>query len=279
MNRRGTKSVWHAHKIASFDTERILKETWVRHVDYQPEMPSTNTRAMELASDSSIDLPAIVLTDRQTAGRGRGKNSWWSAEGAITFSLLLDLATGPQRTELWPRLALAAATALCESLEYFAPGLEFGIRWPNDVFCGDRKICGVLPELHLGPMPRVVLGVGLNVNNSIKNAPDDVSARATSLVDLGAHSPNLNDVLIRILQRIEHRLDELLQGGEDLPKLWSSRCLLRGRGIRLRVNSEMIHGHCQGIDSHGALCLHTVRGLERHYGGTIDHVDLANASS
>jgi len=248
---------------------RIKRATFVRHVEYHRVLPSTNTRAIELAATAETPIPALVLTESQTAGRGRGENTWWSAPGALTFSLVLDLRATEVRPESWPRFALAAAVGVCDALESFAAGTHFGIRWPNDVCSGRRKICGILPELVLGASSRLVLGVGINANNSMEHAPEDLRAIATSLVDVARRRENLTGVLVEVLRALERRFAELAASNPELWTAWSERCLLRGRRVRLRFGVEDVEGPCAGIDEDGALVLRTPDGVRRFYGGTV----------
>ena len=73
-----------------FDLPRIQAQSFLRQIDFHTELGSTNDRAAELATAAAVQTPALVLAERQTRGRGRGRNIWWSSAGALTFSLLLD---------------------------------------------------------------------------------------------------------------------------------------------------------------------------------------------
>src|SRR5690606_15388684 len=134
---------------------RIRSETFVRHVEQHVEIGSTNDRALELAADPELPTPAIVLTERQTAGRGRGANVWQSRPGALTFSLLIDPPAGlaPERV---PLVSLAAGLAAREAIASAAPGHIAKVKWPNDVYLDGRKVCGILTEVaQSGPTLRV----------------------------------------------------------------------------------------------------------------------------
>ncbi len=174
------------------EAEAIREATFIRRVEIHDTLGSTNDRAAELARDADIELPALVVARHQTAGRGRGKNTWWSADGALTFSVLLEPATFGIGSANWPQLSLATAVAVCDALanelqatnQRAGPsptpaGLEdeptrcnpksrLGIKWPNDVMLDGRKISGILIESPGGATlakARVIIGVGINVNN------------------------------------------------------------------------------------------------------------------
>lgn len=248
-------------------------------------LPSTNDRALQLAAQTDLPTPLLVLAEEQTAGRGRGSHRWWSQPGALTFSLVLDAAALQPRPEHWPRVSLTAAVAVCEVLESLVPHLSCGIRWPNDVVLAGRKICGILPELAQPPreprnriieppLPaRLVLGVGVNVNNSLAAAPPDVRAIGTSLFDLTGDCYDLTDLLVQVLERLSRGLIALAKGDPQLARVWAQRCVLQGRTIELQTGPTQVRGICKGIDLEGALVLHTPRGRERSFGGVVTAVE------
>lgn len=254
-----------------FSLPRIKRETFVRQAELHRTIESTNTRALELAADCTTKLPLLVLTENQTAGRGRGANVWWSAPGALTFSLALDLSGSDTSPESWPRFALASAVAVCEALEAFAQGPAFGIRWPNDVCHGAKKICGILPELSVAQSPRLILGIGINANNAAVSAPVELQGTATSLFDLTGRRSNLTSLLIAVLRRLESSLNALAIGDTRIAQSWTHRCMLFGENVRIAFDDAVTEGQCAGIDTDGALLLDTASGRRRFYGGTLAH--------
>jgi BirA family biotin operon repressor/biotin-[acetyl-CoA-carboxylase] ligase len=264
-----------------FDLSRILRSSLVRHVDHHPSIGSTSDRALELAARDGAPLPLLVLADRQTSGRGRGTNRWWSAEGALTFSLALDAAvlSADQR----PTVALVAGLAVCEALEQLAPRAEWRVKWPNDVFAGGGKACGILCESVPGWPARLVVGVGINVNNSLRGQRSEVGGQksevtsegippgAVALVDLDGLARDLTDVLLAVLDRLDLRLRDLTGDGfAALAAEYRRRCFLTGRTLTATAGSEKLVGHCRGIDDRGALVLATPLGLCTLVAGSID---------
>src|SRR4051812_27424986 len=104
------------HPTPFLNADEIRAAMFIRRVEIHFALGSTNDRATELARDSNIELPALVVARLQTAGRGRGKNVWWSADGALAFSVLLDPAALELGTENWPQLSLTTAVAVCDAL-------------------------------------------------------------------------------------------------------------------------------------------------------------------
>lgn len=124
---------------------------------------------------------AVIATDHQTEGRGRLGRSWEDAPGrALLFSLQLR---PPQPMVRWPELSLVAGEAVAHALRSL--GIAASLRHPNDVVVAGRKLVGVLPEARDG---RVVLGVGVNVNQTAEELPAGAAKPPTSLrIELGHH--------------------------------------------------------------------------------------------
>jgi BirA family biotin operon repressor/biotin-[acetyl-CoA-carboxylase] ligase len=198
------------------DAATLLAKTFLRHVELHDELPSTNDRAAILARELPAEkLPTLVLARRQTAGRGRGTNTWWSADGALTFSILLETSAWRLTQRDWPQLSLAIAAAVRDAI---APYLQSAIhnpksaivlKAPNDLLLEGRKLCGILLESPAVVAPakdRLIIGIGLNVNNTFAAAPPEVAARAISLRDATQSNHKLADVLVDVLKKIEARL-------------------------------------------------------------------------
>ncbi len=132
-----------------------------------------------------MPLPLVVLANRQTQGRGRGTNWWWSDEGSLTFTLALDPSAHGLTAMHEPRLALAAAVAVVDATRpYVPPQATLGIRWPNDIEAGNRKLGGILPErVETAGGVRILIGVGLNVRTRLEDAPPEVRRMAATLAE------------------------------------------------------------------------------------------------
>ena len=241
---------------------------FVRTVEHHREILSTNTRALSWAEDSTLELPALVLTDVQTAGRGRGTNRWWSAPGASTFSLILPRVT-PIEEASWPWISLTAGLAVYDSLQQLRPGLEIGLKWPNDVYVRSRKICGILVEVSPRSPDRLVVGIGINVNNSLTQAPQPVAATAISLMDVAGYSFDLTIVLVRVLHQLANQLAALARADVTLASRWQELCMLSGRRVQVEAGQRTTVGMCQGIDESGALLVDTSLGRERCISGIV----------
>jgi BirA family biotin operon repressor/biotin-[acetyl-CoA-carboxylase] ligase len=260
----------------SLAAEQLRAATFVRHIEFHDTLDSTNDRAAELAHDPLLETPALVVARRQTAGRGRGQHLWWAADGALTFSLVLE----PARLEIdaadWPRLSLAAAVAVCDALTAELVSSEresiIGIKWPNDVLLAERKVCGILLESPGGAAPakdRLLIGIGINVNNSWQDAPHDVGQHGTALCDATGRQHNLETVLRNALIGLRSRLAQLAAGAPSLPATWRALCCLTNRAICVENAGRQTEGMCLGISDDGALLVASDRGTERVFSGSV----------
>ncbi len=237
-------------------------------IEYHAQLDSTNNRGLEVARKETLGGPRLIFTEEQTAGRGRGANQWWSASGSLTFSLLVPGDRIVPPTE-WPRLSLASGLAVCEVLEALAPAALVGLKWPNDVFLGGKKICGILIESVVTPQPCLIVGIGLNVNNSFRSAPAELQATATSLVD-ELHLPQDRlAILVSLIKHWQRRQTELQLSRASVAAAWQRYCVLTGQVVRVDQPAGNFTGRCTGIDDYGALLVLTESGLERVMAGTV----------
>ncbi len=224
---------------------------------------------------AEIECPRLIVAGRQTAGRGRGANRWWSADGALTFSVLLEPEPLGLVTEQWPRTSLCAALAVRDTLADYAPTIECGVKWPNDVFLARRKVSGVLveaPPRKGAALNRLVIGIGVNVNNSLAGAPDEVQSLATSFVDQVSEIHDVGEVLEAIIARLAENLALLAQNDDELPTRWQRHSLLDGRTVTIDLGTRLVTGYCLGINREGALDLATSLGVEPMVSGVVKSV-------
>lgn len=145
---------------------------------------------------------ATVVADEQTDGRGRLGRSWQAPPGRGILCSVLLRPEPPMA--LWPELSLVAGEAVAAALRA-ETGLAAVLSHPNDVFVEGRKLVGVLPEATPG---RVVLGIGVNVNQTAEELPPDTAKPATSVrIELGRELPRA-PLLAAILLELERHYDE-----------------------------------------------------------------------
>jgi len=247
---------------------------FVRAVLRRPLVDSTNDLARSMLLQGLDELPFLIWAGRQTLGRGRGENQWWSDEGSLTFTLVLDPAAHGLRIDQEPRLALMTAVAVIEAISALGltdPGI--GIRWPNDIEVNGRKLGGILPErveTRLGH--RLLIGIGLNVLTRIDQAPPDVQRMATSLsaLQLQPLEPSfLSGFLAAILRQFERALYRMAADDPGLAEQWDRLNLLRDQVVRIALGPRVISGKVHEIDAQGALGVHDGQQLHHLFGGQV----------
>jgi len=263
----------------SIDVQRLELNAHLASVEWHDEIGSTNDLALARASQPGLATPCLIGAEMQTQGRGRGQNRWWSGPGALTFSLVFDPAVDlrqfcgrPLAEPAWPRVSLCAAVALCDLLQERVPALGTGLKWPNDVLVGGRKLAGILLETALaapGGPRRLIVGVGINVNNSFAGAPADVQALGVSLADATECLFDRTEVVACWIDRFLKRVAELALEDPAVAQRWRSLCALSGRQITLVAGDRTVSGRCGGIDNQGALLVETPQRQERLFAGAV----------
>jgi BirA family biotin operon repressor/biotin-[acetyl-CoA-carboxylase] ligase len=207
---------------------------------------STNARARELAAGGAPD-GAVVTAAEQSAGRGRQGRTWSAPPGkALLMSALVRDLT--RRDALLP---LAVPVAVAEACDAFA-GTTCGIKWPNDIWIGGRKLSGILLE----GRPQegwAVIGIGLNVGTLRDEFPEELRATATSLVIESGADPGVEAVLGAVLTQLEHWL---AAPADAVVGAWRERDVLRGSRIRWNGGE----GLANSIDKEGNLIVETDSG-------------------
>lgn len=208
------------------------------------EAESTNDVARELA-DAGVPEGAVVVARRQTRGRGRRGRTWASPPGGLWTTVLLR----PAISSGWGRLMLAVAVAAAEAVEAHA-GIRVGVRWPNDLVVGGRKVAGFLAEAGGGA---VLVGVGINVNVPLEALPADLADRATSLHLVCGRPQDIAGLLKGLLSRLEHWYDIWLAGGAGMVEAWSLRDAVCGARVVVGEGDAAVEGVADGVDEDGAL--------------------------
>lgn len=250
-----------------FDLLAIRNETFLQDLIFEDEVDSTNSALLRLAAEKSQKTPVLMLAERQTRGRGRGGNHWWSNDGALTFSILLDFPMLPP--ELLGSFSLTVGLAVCQTLEQRAPSADLAIKWPNDVYLNHKKLAGILMERPDANEPTLVVGIGVNLNNRMQGAPEDIRGRATSLLDECGEFIDPSAFLIDCLQQLERRCRDQVHHRSALLDQWRAYCYLTGKQVEVQTGSRTIRGECLGVDATGALQVASESGTETILSGVV----------
>ena len=240
-------------KLSSGDQDLIVVHSFVDRVLYLDETASTNDVALRLAQTEAESGNLLVWTDCQTGGRGRGNNRWLADAGSVTFSLYLP--NPGLEGQAISQLSLICALAVADAL---TPHVVPQLKWPNDIYVSNRKLCGILVER---ADRGLVVGVGLNVHNDVSQV--DIPAIALHEVTRGEI-----DVVSLVIDLFRHlnTLHDLLRGDQlDLARAWNPRCWLRGKRVTIDGKET---GICGGVQSDGGLRV----GDSVVYGGVVTQV-------
>lgn len=244
----------------SFDLPRLRAALKPFRLHWFPRLRSTNDHAAEMRRRGDLFAPAVVLTGRQTAGRGRGAHVWWSGPGCITVTFVLpaDEQVAPHQLPLIAGLAVRNAAAEVSGND----GIQ--LKWPNDLLYDGRKLAGLLCE-------RVqnadLVGMGLNVNLDPTAAPEPLRGRVTSLSQVAGRELDLTTTLSTVaahLYRLWSRRTEYPFAA--VLREYDTHHALVGRRVSVTAhpNEPALTGRCEGLDDMGRLVLRT--------GAKVEHV-------
>ena len=232
---------------------------------------STNADLAARARGSALAGFTTVVTDDQTAGRGRLDRSWIAPAGsALAISVLIDPGSLPPERFGW--LPIAAGVAMASMVAELLPDAHVGFKWPNDVLVGGRKVCGVLAEL-IPERGTVVVGAGINTAMTEDQLP---VASATSLAIEGLH-PDPDTVLAGYLTRLRELVEPYVQSGGDAVRSGllaqaEELCLTLGREVRVDLpDGRVIEGLATALDADGRLRV----GDETIAAGDVTHARLS----
>jgi BirA family transcriptional regulator, biotin operon repressor / biotin---[acetyl-CoA-carboxylase] ligase len=249
------------------DIDRILAATFVQQAEVHASLPSTNDRAAECAAQLPESVPLLILAEQQTAGRGRGGNAWWTGCGSLAFSLLVEAEMVGAERGRSPLVALAAAVAVVEAVAPRLHGPRVGIHWPNDIYVDDKKLAGILVEVL--PSRQHVIGIGVNTNSSVDDAPEALRQTATTLFDLTHEELDPTAFLIALLERLEVNFELLRRSPPRVGWEANQLCLQCGKPLTLALGKRAFTGQCAGIGTDGALLLDTPKRQQRFYSGVV----------
>jgi BirA family biotin operon repressor/biotin-[acetyl-CoA-carboxylase] ligase len=225
-------------------------------------LPSTNVYAKE--NLKNLNHKDIVLARTQSAGKGRKNRVWLSQEGGLYFSIIIKPQRG--KTDFLPLLTQAMALSVCRAAQNLKT--EAYLKWPNDVLSGGRKFCGISSEavFESGALLGVVLGVGVNINQSQINADKP----ATTLKQMGADT-NPRDLLENILKIFDGYYAALqAQGFSALRGEYKANFPYLGKEVALQTERGPLAGVARDIDGQGRLIVQTAAGQEALTAGDMD---------
>lgn len=236
--------------------------TTVPEVIHISETNSTNNYLKELLQTQNVDEGTVVWADFQSAGKGQRGNGWESEAGKnILFSIVLfpGFIKAGEQFILSQIVSLAVANCLQEYIE------GISIKWPNDIYWNEKKICGILLENTIleDNIGHSVAGIGININqeNFRSDAPNPVSLKQITNRDY-----NLEEILKTVVDNISMYYQQIKIGKTYSLIKQYKESLFRKDGYHLYNDGiSNFLARIQDVDSSGILILKTKEGEERHF--------------
>lgn len=245
-----------------FDREKynisLKTERFGREMIVVEEVASTNLAVMDMvATDAQEGM--VMVTDRQTEGKGRFERKWVSPSGGLWFSFLLrpDIREVPL-----PAILLLTGVALVKVLQEKTE-LQFHLGWPNDVVHKGKKLAGILVEGKIGASAAVVVGIGVNVNNDPDDLTPEFASKATSLKKITGKEHSLEILLAEFMNEFERGYSELREmGSEKLYHEWKMLLGMIGQEVKLLSDEKEYHGIVKDFTMGGEMILRLEDGEE-----------------
>ena len=259
--------------------QRLLKtKTIGKEVVYFPEIDSTNQYGLKLLRGHIVSHGMVIVCNHQTSGRGRHGKKWVAPRGkALLFSTVF---TEMQNIKQPQMLAFIGAISVAETILQVFPMLKPTIRWPNDILINGKKIAGILVETtkksHKDLSTGAVMGIGININQSRNDFPDEMNQAAASLFMFTGRRILRLEILIPMLEHLERFYTMLEQGYEK--RFWSrlkKLCSTLGKGVQIHTpDNKIIAGTAVDIDNDGGLLVRLDNGTNtKFYSGDVIEVE------
>ena len=267
-----------AHPFTPLDSSEIVrvmksvKEYSLQRVELHQSIDSTNSHAMRLIQERALEPEAgkysLFLAERQTGGKGRRGRQWASPYGKnVYMTLVRQVDAGQMSIE---GVSLVAGLAVVRALESI--GLdEAGVKWPNDILCGGKKLAGILMEItgDISGVCQLLIGIGLNVHCPAETMRM-VDQPWTDLFQVTGSQLDRNRIAGLLSVHTMLALDEFeSEGLKPFVKEWNKYDVMYGREVQLTSGERKHTGQAMGISEKGALLLKTGSEIEPMNGGEL----------
>ncbi len=238
------------------------------------EVSSTNTLAKEYADANPLNPNALIVADTQSKGRGRRGRSFYSpSQSGIYMSILFTPELSLLDSQL---ITIGAAVAVRRVLESTLK-VESQIKWLNDLYIGNRKICGILTEgdiiLESNTYKYLIVGIGLNLFEA-QSVPKELASIYGSVTDTQDY--DRNDIVTRIYESFMQILETLPSSRLDLIDEYKSYSNVLGKNVFIVGSEDEIYDAID-IDEHGYLVVQDEQGNQKHlHSGEISVKELVS---
>lgn len=255
VRKKGYRLVEHSNKLSEDEIYLGLQtETIGCSVYFYESVTSTQQIAKEYAINGAKH-GTLIVADEQKAGRGRMVRKWHSPKGTgiwASFILRPDI----QITHA-SQLTLLTAVAVVQAIKEVT-GIIPDIKWPNDILINGKKICGILTELQAeeNRIQSVIIGIGINVNQTKTDFLEDIRDTATSLKIELCKTVDRTLLIQKLCFTLEQLLNLYLSDGfAPIKRLWETYAVSIGKQITARTLNGTYQGLALGINDDGVLLL------------------------
>lgn len=264
VRRKGYRIVKTPEKITADELRLGLKTKFIgKNVHYEESVESTQKIAHRLAHEDAPE-GTVIIAEEQLSGRGRMDRKWHSPKyTGIWMSIILKPNIPLPKA---PQLTLLTAAAIVQGIEDIT-GVQPEIKWPNDILISGKKVTGILTELvaEADRINAVIIGIGMNVNQTKEDFPVELQEIATSLLLEKGGKVSRADLIKSIFMNLEKLyLLYLEEGFFPIKLLWESYAISIGRKITARTLTHTIVGKAQGITDDGVLIIEDEQGKTHH---------------
>jgi len=261
VTRRGYRIVRFPDRFDEVTLRLYLSKStsWGDPLHVLETVGSTQDVARELAESGAAE-GTLVIAEQQTAGRGRQGRRFYSPAGrGVWMTVILRPQQPLQYTS---QLTLLAAVAICRALRSVS-GLDIGIKWPNDLLIGGRKVCGILVESAAedGYVRYALAGFGIDVNMAPEDLPEEVRPLATSLRMERGEPIDRTTVVAAIMGELESLYHLYNRDGfAPIAVLWEASAFAIGQEVTVKTSQNTLAGIARGLGHNGELLLEQTDG-------------------
>ncbi len=262
IGKKETTHIKSSEISKDLNTEFVGKNLYIYN-----EVKSTNTVARFLSSNN-VENGTVVISEKQTAAKGRSGKSWESPLGGIWLSVILRPHVDHSRI---PLITLATGVAVAKSLEKV--GIENPeIKWPNDIMINGKKVCGILTEAiaKFNTIETVIVGVGIDANLNLDEFPEDLKDGTTTVEKELGQKRNENELIKIFFEEFEKIINIFNEKEyEQILKEWRKYSYTIGKIVEVREPyNKYYDGYVVGIGKEGALIVEKIDGtLEKVISG------------
>lgn len=261
LKKRGYRLIATPDKVDIGQLKQFLQtKCYGQHVHYYESVESTQLIAHELVRSGAPD-GTVVIAEHQAAGRGRMMREWESSKGkGIWMTIIIRPDVAPHQA---PQFTLVTAVAVVHAMKALFKNFTPEIKWPNDILVNGKKTTGILTEMiaEADRIQALLIGIGINVNQSLEDFPQELQAIATSISIEEGEQVDRVHLVAKVLEYLEQYGDHYVKNGFPLIKsLWEESSATIGKQVKATTLREVIEGEAISITENGVLEIRQTNG-------------------